>query len=391
LVEVMRRYARGAAVWPLVGALATGCASQPKTGHDVLRETEDAAAEADGTSGAERMMVSPDPPGSPGSPDASGPRDARGDVVTPDAAPATYINPVLARDCPDPGVVAVDGGAGGYFMVCTGGRFAIRRSPNLVTWQDAGASIFPSGRPPWAVNGARNWAPEIHVAAPGFVAVYTAAGPGDRLCVGAASATEVLGPWTDRGSPLVCDPVGVIDAHQFTDDDGRRYLFWKVDGNSRGAPTPILGRELQKNGLDFLPGSSAVEVLVNDPTTWEGGVVEAPWVVKRDGFYYLVYSGNVYDERYRTGVARATSPLARYTKHGAPMLANNAAWVGPGHGSVVTVRGTTWFVYHAWRTLAGGGRDGASGRQVLLDRIDWSGGWPHIGDGTPGRARSPAP
>ena len=66
-------------------------------------------------------------------------------------------------------------------------------------------------------------------------------------------------------------------------------------------------RELRADGLGFASGSSPVQILVNDPATWEGGVVEAPWLVKRDGTYYLFYSGNVYDHRYRTGVARIPS------------------------------------------------------------------------------------
>jgi hypothetical protein len=45
--------------------------------------------------------------------------------------------------------------------------------------------------------------------------------------IGAASATAPLGPYTDVGAPLVQDPLGVIDATYFADDDARHYLFYR--------------------------------------------------------------------------------------------------------------------------------------------------------------------
>ncbi len=149
--------------------------------------------------------------------------------------------------------------------------------------------------------------------------------------------------------------------------------------------------------MSFAAGSTATQVLVNSPTTWEGGVVEAPWVVKRDGRYYLIYSGNVYDERYRTGVARASNITGPWEKKGDPILGNNDAWVGPGHGSVVPVPTSNgkssqdYFVYHAWRNAGGGAADKKTGRMVLVDRITWTKGWPQIGDGTPTTGTQPWP
>jgi len=291
-----------------------------------------------------------------------------------------YDNPVIPFDCPDPGVL-VDGTT--YYVVCTGGRFPIRRSADLVLWEDTGATVLPAGAPSWSANGYRNWAPELHRVGDHYVAYFTAADGDDRLAIGAASATSPLGPYLDRGGPLVQDPLGVIDATYFRDTDGRHYLIYKIDGNSQGQPTPIYARELAADGLSFADGSAAQQLLVNDPGTWEGGVIEAPWLVERDGTYYLFYSGNVYDARYRTGVARASSVLGPYEKRGAPILANNARWVGPGHGSVVSAGAGDYFVYHAWPATPSGGHDSAAGRHVLLDRIFWEDHWPWISDGTP--------
>ena len=130
--------------------------------------------------------------------------------------------------------------------------------------------------------------------------------------------------------------------------------------------------------LSFAQGSSPIEVLRNDSATWEGGVVEAPWVIVRNGQYYLFYSGNVYDDRYRTGVARASSPKGPFTKKGAPILTNGATWLGPGHGSVLGVNGKDWIALHAWAAKPDGSRDSAAGRQGVLAPIVWQNGWPTI-------------
>jgi GH43 family beta-xylosidase len=290
-----------------------------------------------------------------------------------------YANPVLDQDCPDPGVARA---GDAFYMACTGGSFPIRRSPDLVMWTTTPANILPDGKAPWSANGGRNWAPEIHEVGGHFVAYFTAVNGANVLSVGAASAPAIEGPYTDRGGPLVEHPQGVIDASYFRDTGGTPYLLYKIDGNSQGQPTPIFLRELAADGLSFAPGSTQVELLRNAPATWEGGVVEAPWLVRHDDTYYLFYSGNVYDHRYRTGVARASSIRGPYEKHGAPILANNARWVGPGHGSVVPIGSELYFVYHAW-AADGQGTAGPGGRRVLVDAIDWVDGWPRISDGTP--------
>jgi arabinan endo-1,5-alpha-L-arabinosidase len=301
----------------------------------------------------------------------------------------TFTNAVLAQDCPDPGVIHV---GDTYTMACTGGSFRLRQSPDLVTWTDTGKAIFPEGKPPWASDGRRDWAPEIHALdAHRFVAYYTASDARGKLAIGVATASDPLGPWTDRGAPLVQHDIGVIDATFFLDDDGRRYLYYKIDGNQLGAPTPILVRELAEDGLSFLPGSSEQQVLVNDPSTWEGGVVEAPWIVKRDGIYFLFYSGNVYDFRYATGVARGSSPRGPFEKKGAAILTNNASWVGPGHGSIVRARDAEWFVHHAWVATPDGRHDGPKGRWVLLEKIVWADGWPTFAGGSSSVTEQPMP
>jgi beta-xylosidase len=293
---------------------------------------------------------------------------------------------VIANDCPDPGVMR-DGDT--YYLTCThtggAGIFPIYSSTDLVSWTRVG-SILPD-RPAWAND--RFWAPEIHkVDQNRYVAYFTASTRSDnRLSIGAAIATNPAGPYTDIGEPLIYDPTpGVIDAHYFRASDGRRFLTWKRDGNAVGQSTPILLREVASDGITLQGPTSTI--LTND-RAWEGAVVEGQWIVEHDGYFYLFYSGNGYaSPSYGVGVARSTSATGPYTKAAAPILRTNAVWDGPGHGAVILGPSGDWVhVYHGWQK----GRVGQSpGRQVLVDRVTWSQGWPQM-LGAPSRRSQPVP
>ena len=61
------------------------------------------------------------------------------------------------------------------------------------------------------------------------------------------------------------------------------------------------------------------------------------------------------------------------------LVPNGNRWVGTGHNAVVTdLAGQDWIVYHAIDRADPylDGTDGINERPMLLDRLDWSGGWP---------------
>ena len=298
-----------------------------------------------------------------------------------------YANPVIPVSCPDPGVVR-DGST--YYLSCTvgdgGGVYPIYVSTDLTSWTRKGY-IFPSGHAPtWATGNF--WAPEIHRVGNGWVAYFSAKHTDGTLAVGAASASSPLGPFVAGGQPLVHKSgMGTIDASEITDADGTPYLLWKDDGNASGKPTPIWAQRLAADGLSLV--GTPTQLITNDQT-WEGALVEGPFLVRRGGAYWLFYSGNAYyDGRYAVGVARADSLLGPYTKAPGPIVVSDAAWVGPGHCSVVDVPGAgDWLVYHAWQ--AGHVNGPGDGRLVLVDAIDWSGAWPSV-PGAPSTRSRPLP
>src|SRR5215210_8353724 len=114
--------------------------------------------------------------------------------------PATYSNPVIAGDYPDPSVIRV---GDDYWATITSGEWAplfpILHSRDLVNWETVGA-VFPH-RPAWTVRNF--WAPEIVEDRGRFFVFYTARKRGGPLCVAVATAARPTGPYTDHG-PLVC-------------------------------------------------------------------------------------------------------------------------------------------------------------------------------------------
>ena len=297
-----------------------------------------------------------------------------------------YSNPVVPVSCPDPGVLH-DGGR--YLMSCTSGNaadaFPIYVSTDLVHWTAQGHILPAAAKPSWAQSDF--WAPEIHRVGTHYVAYFSARDTDGRLSIGAASASDPLGPYTALGQPLVHDPnMGLIDASEITTADGSPYLLWKEDGNAQGQPTPIHAQPLAGDGLS-LAGTSAATLITNDQP-WEGAVTEGPWMIEHGGMYYLFYSGNSYaTSAYALGVARASSPLGPFTKALAPIVTSGGAWSGPGHCSVVDGHQDLYVVYHAWEA---GHENAAPGRLVLVDQIVWTNGWPGV-PGAPSSATRPMP
>ena len=299
----------------------------------------------------------------------------------------TYNNPVLPGDFADPSVVRV---GNDYWATATSSEWAplfpILHSTNLVDWEIVG-HVFPEEAPEW--TEAHYWAPEIAYENGTFYIYYTAKKEGGNLCVGVASATNPKGPYKDHGA-LVCQEAGSIDGFPIRDENGELHLIWKEDGNSVGKPTPMWGQKMNEARTELL--GEKFELFRNDPETWEGGLVEGAYILRKNGYFYTFYAGDACCGRgctYGVGVARSKKlegPWEKYEQN--PIMKQNETWKCAGHGSVVTdTTGNYYYLYHAYST------DGFvyTGRQGLLDKITWGeDNWPHFEDNAPS-AQSHAP
>ncbi|MDF2739895.1 MAG: family 43 glycosylhydrolase, partial [Actinomycetia bacterium] len=334
-----------------------------------------------------------------------------GVALTPGAAeagPGTYTNPVsrdFADTFADPAVIkAKDGwwyayGTTDPLNEGEGTRHIIptARSADLVDWTYVGDAFTEATLPGWAAPDAALWAPDIRYLDGTYYLYYVVTQttitdePNDNA-VGVATAPTPTGPWTDSGGPVVGPRRGdsgnpgdfkwTFDPSQFTDLDGTRYLYY---GSYYGG---IFVTELNADATRAV----GEPVMVAIDNRYEGA-----YVVRHGRWYYLFASEANCCAGPTTGytvfAGRSASPRGPFTdRDGIPLVTsrvggtivvtpNGNTWVGTGHNAVVTdLAGQDWLVYHAIDR-----RDpyldepfGINQRPMLLDRLDWVGGWPTV-------------
>lgn len=289
---------------------------------------------------------------------------------------AAYYNPVFGRLFPDPSVMRVGRTYYAYAThsgPLTRGVFPILRSRDLVHWKPAGHAF----RSPPGFSYGRWWGPSALRWRGRYYLFYSAQAriPG-RMCVAVAVARRPTGPFRHR-SVLDCGVTGgSIDPAPLV--VGRRvYLYFaRTDGSCRQFPSrcSIVGMRLSR---DLLRGGGR-RWLIGVDQPWESSptysIVENPWVVKRGGLYYLLYSGNDWKAAYGMGYATSRSPLGPFVKpERRPFLRARFGLFAPGGGSVITgPRGKTWLAYHARREGPGYANDRR--RSLHLDRLLVRGG-----------------
>ena len=321
----------------------------------------------------------------------------------------TYANPVLDADFPDPAVIKAADGF--YYAYATqsevGGKWVnmqMARSRDLVTWQHLGDAL--PVKPSWASKTQDFWAPHVQHADGRYFLYYSAkpdaALTDDKrgLCLAVATAASPQGPFTDMGKPLLCGESFVnIDPMAFDDPaTGKRLLYWGSGFQ------PLKVQELAPDRLSFAPGTAPKDLVpaVKDGAAGYEDLVEGAWVVLRDGWYYMFYSGDNCcgkNAEYAVLVARSQSATGPFEKMpGTPtpaILAKGGIWHAPGHNSVITDdNGTDWMVYHAVdvRVPRTKPTDEVNTRRIMLiDPIVWEGGWPRIAGGVPSIGVRPKP
>lgn len=264
--------------------------------------------------------------------------------------------PVISSDFPDPALIQV--GSTWYAFASqsvyqnTNIHIQVGTSNDFSTWSlSTGTDALPN-LPSWAVNDGQVWAPDVKQIGNQFVMYFSATAASDpgHHCIGVATSSSVTGPYTPTSdsSPWVCPTTqgGAIDPSQFLDDDGSRYVVYKIDGNSLGnggscdnsvapiASTPIMIQQVESDGIT--PTGAASELFANDAA--DGPDVEAPMMIKSGGVYFVFFSSNCYSTTlYDVSYATSSSPTSGFTKSSAPLfLTGTDELTGPGGASVWT-------------------------------------------------------
>jgi arabinan endo-1,5-alpha-L-arabinosidase len=330
---------------------------------------------------------------------------------------STYKNPVWEPILADPSVIRHEGV---YYAFGTqdygqwgeddyGIKYVpILESSDLVNWRYAGSAFTMATRPTWGTPGAGIWAPDIVRLGETYYLYYSLSTWGDpNPGIGVATAPHPLGPWTDHGELLRSLSIGVnnsIDANVF-EADGKVYIIW---GSFRG----IYGVELTADGRALKDGDHAAEnkILIAGLDTslgWNAATYEAPYVIKKDDFYYLFLSSGSccegHSSNYRVSVGRASNPLGPYVDHegramtdayrGYPVVIGSSFFAGPGHNSIARDdAGAYWLLYHAYDTSDDPFMGNSPRRSLLVDRLVWNeDGWPALQGTMPSNGTRPVP
>ena len=130
-----------------------------------------------------------------------------------------------------------------------------------------------------------------------------------------------------------------LDGQTFVDDDGSVYLYWGTWGIYKG-----FGCGAGKLASDM---KSFTETRLI-PNTEATDFFEAPFVMKRKGIYYFLYSsGSCHDHTYRVQYATSDKPMGPYTYRGCILETNTDGTIhGPGHHSVLKEGNEYYMVYH---------------------------------------------
>jgi beta-xylosidase len=270
------------------------------------------------------------------------------DAAPPDTVPGRAphsANPILPGYFADPSLVQ-DGGKiylyatldpwGDASLGCWESTDFKNWTYRVLNWPTKPECTSPSS------TGAGVWAPSVLKGRDGKFHMVVSIGSE----VWAGVAEKPTGPWRnavgDR-KPLIPHNYKpgfhMIDAELFLDDDGQAYVYWG-------------------SGMDWKNGRCWMVKLKPDMVTFDGEVkdvtpanyFEGPFMAKRNGHYFLMYSaGKTIEEDYRVHYAVSSSPFGPFVEGpGSPVLVTDksANIISPGHHAIFQRGGRDYILYH---------------------------------------------
>ncbi len=233
------------------------------------------------------------------------------------------------------------------------------------------------------------WAPEIYEHDGTYYLYYSASRFGTDTSVTALATSPTLDPedpdygWVDQG-PVISSPVtglpdgkafNAIDAGIVEDEDGTPYLaigsFWYG----------IFLVPIEWPSGKPVDGWQARTVHLAD-RMMEGNPIEAPYIVHRDGYYYLFVSFGFCcrgaDSTYQVAVGRAEQVTGPYLDaEGRDLADGGGTIVLDRHGAVVGPGGQSVFGdYLAFHYYDASNTTAPHIPTLGLQRLDWVDGWP---------------
>ena len=233
-----------------------------------------------------------------------------------------------------------------YYMYATSfdvEGFKVWKSDDMVEWKCLGVCLDLSDS--WTCQDF--WAPEVIYHKGKYIMHYTARRKeDDSLRIGVAVSEKPEGPFTDfHKGPMFDLGYAAIDGHVFVDENGKPYFYYSKDCSEN-----YVAENLRASQICVCEISDDLCNIVGEPITLFGPSEsfdaialgdqmwnEGPYVLKKDGEYYMTYSANCYHTRdYCICVAKATNPMGPFVKADGPIMTcgeEGTDFSGPGHNA----------------------------------------------------------
>lgn len=129
-----------------------------------------------------------------------------------------------------------------------------------------------------------------------------------------AVSKSPAGPFRGDLSSALTSHADFIGGQPFVDDDGKVYITFvrTTSGNI------LWAAELKLSGGRASVDFSTAKIVISPSEEWENAkapVTECGYIIKHNGYYYMLYSGGNYNSSYGMGYAVSDKPLGDYIKH----------------------------------------------------------------------------
>ncbi|MDN3670444.1 family 43 glycosylhydrolase [Echinicola jeungdonensis] len=275
-------------------------------------------------------------------------------------------NPISEISCADPSIVKHEGR---FYIFATvdpwgGEELVVLESSDFKNWERKHIQ-WPNLEDCTSPTSGKDkvWAPGVIKGKDGKFYMYVTVH--NELWAGVAD--HPLGPWKNAkadGTPLIKGDMfpeyHMIDGDAFIDDDGQVYLYWG-------------------SGLNWVNGHCFVVKLKDDMASFNEEDIkdvtppnyfEAPYMIKRDGKYFLMYShGKCTNGTYQVRYSVGDTPYGPWTEGTeSPILTTteDSTTLGPGHHTVFSENGQDYILYHRIRD-----NSGPLLRELVIDSLNF--------------------
>ncbi|MEL7835070.1 arabinan endo-1,5-alpha-L-arabinosidase [Fodinibius sp. Rm-B-1B1-1] len=291
---------------------------------------------------------------------------------------------------------------GTYYLFSTGRGISVQSSNNLEDWTRE-KPVFKNA-PNWTTETHPNfrnhiWAPDIVEYNDTYYLYYSVSRFGTNNSAIGVATNKTLDPdapgfeWKDRGIVVRSVPGrdmwNAIDPNLTFDKKGNPWLtfgsYW----------LGIKTVQLQDNLTETAPAFESWQTIASRHRYWKlderdagnssNGDIEAPFIFKKDGYYYLFVSWDQCcsgkESTYKIVVGRSRNITGPYrdranrkmTHGGGTLVAKgNEQWAAVGHNAAYTFDGTDYLVFHGYDNSDEGNA------KLIIKEISWDDGWPTI-------------